>query len=748
MAIGATAAGLRRPSNLRGEVAGGLACAILTLPGSAGLGILALTPLGPDYVAHGILAGLYTAIILPLAALALGSRTNMMFSTRSVLTFLITTFVLQSLAGPRAGIVDLADVPRTLTVLFFVIFVAGLFQAAFGAFRLGNLVRYIPSPVMAGFQNAGAILIFVSQVDALLGFSQHVPLSQIPAAVDSVQWLTLLVGLITAVVMWHAERITSALPPAAIGLVAGSAAYYAIAGLGFGAHLGAVIGPIPVRVPAPSYLAGFAGLFTEPGRWHLLAVVAGGAFSLAILSSLDALLSAKACDQYTGTRTDGARTLVQVGVGNMAVASFGGITGSVNLLGTAISHQAGARSPLSVLVCAVTVLIAVLVLPPVIALIPRVVIAGMLMVFSVQLFDAWTIEMVHKVITRQVPKRRRLALDLFVIALVATAAIAVNLVTAVGIGILVAILSFLFRMSRSVIRRTYRGDVVRSRRTLEPRLMDVLSADGRRILVLELEGALFFGTAEDLAKRVEAATEEDVTYVILDLNRVSEVDSTGARILLQLHERLQKDGRHLLLSHLHADAPATHALTDVGVIAAVTERKVFGDTDRALEWAEDQLLRARDPRAEGTRERPLEEMDALAGLARADCAVLGDLLIRRAYRRGDVVFREGDEGRELFLIARGAASAKLRLARAGRENRLATFSAGTVFGELALLDPGPRSASIEAEDDLVCYVLTEAAFERLRAEHPHIAITLLTNLGRELGRRLRRANGTIYQLEG
>ena len=349
MAIRATAAALFRPSNLAGEISGGLACAILTLPGAAGLGILALTPLGHEYVAHGILAGLYTAIFLPLTAVVLGARGGMMYTPRSVLAFLITTFALQSLAAPGAGIVDLEDVPRTLSVLFLVIFVAGIFQAVFGAFRLGSLVRYIPSPVMAGFLNAGAILIFFSQVDTMLGFPQHVPLLHLPAAMPSVQPLTLLVGLITAAVMWNAERITTVIPPSAVGLVAGSAAYFVIAGLGFGDHLGPVIGTVPSRIPSPSYLLGFASLVSSPEKWRLLAVVVTGALSLAIIASLDALLSAKASDQLTGERTEGARALVHLGVGNMVVAAFGGITGGVNMLGTVISHRAGRarRSPCS-----------------------------------------------------------------------------------------------------------------------------------------------------------------------------------------------------------------------------------------------------------------------------------------------------------------------------------------------------------------------------------------------------------------
>ena len=83
----------------------------------------------------------------------------------------------------------------------------------------------------------------------------------------------------------------------------------------------------------------------------------------------------------------------------------------------------------------------------------------------------------------------------------------------------------------------------------------------------------------------------------------------------------------------------------------------------------------------------------------------------------------------------------------GRQRRLASFSAGTVFGEVALLDHQPRSATVEADEDLVCYILTESAFATLRREHGGVAIKLLTNLGRELSQRVRRANRTIYELE-
>jgi len=100
------------------------------------------------------------------------------------------------------------------------------------------------------------------------------------------------------------------------------------------------------------------------------------------------------------------------------------------------------------------------------------------------------------------------------------------------------------------------------------------------------------------------------------------------------------------------------------------------------------------------------------------------------------------------LISKGTASVKVRLAGQDREKRLASFSAGAVFGEVALLDEEPRSATVTADEELVCYVLDDARVRALTGEHPSIAIKLLANLSRELSRRLRKANAIISQLEG
>ena len=730
--------------NWRGDLAGGITAAVLTIPVSMGYGILALSPLGDAYVSYGALAGLYSAIFVPIAAVLLGANTPMIYAPRSVVTFLLGSIVFHSLVGTHVA--HPADVRQTLALLLLVVLMAGLCQALFGAFRLGAFVQFIPSPVMAGFQNAAAFLIFLSQLDSLVGFRHHVPPLQFFGHLGEIQPLTLAVGAATALAMGQAPRVTRKVPPAIAGLLVGSAVYYVARAVTGGAGLGPIVGAMPDVRPSLGYVRDMTELASTPAFWSALPGLATGALSLAIVASLDGLLCAKTVAAVTGTKVHGNRELLRLGVGNAVAACFGGIAGGVNLASSFANHRAGGRTGASILASALAILLAVLLVAPLIAYIPRAVIAGLLAMVAIQLFDRWAFQLVGRVASGKVADRRSTAADVLVVLLVAVVAIATNLVAAVALGIGLTILSFLFRMSRSVVRRAYGADAVRSRRTRAPGHAELLRGHGRRILVLELEGPIFFGTAESLAARIEQALGEGVTHVVLDLKRVNDIDTTGARILLEIHQRVARAGAELAVSHAEWNRRIAHVLRDMGVMAALTRDRSFVDTDRALEWAENGIIAGDAGGPAAADEYPLDRLEILAGLTADECLVLGERLERRIYGKGDIVFREGDAGRELFMIARGAASATIRLGE-GRENRLASFSAGTVFGELALLDRAPRSATIAAEDELVCYVLTDKAFDELTRDHARIAVVLLANLARELSGRLRQANRTIYELE-
>ena len=733
---------------LKGDLAGGVSAGVLTIPVSMGYGVLALQPLGDGYVSHGVVAGLVSAIIVLLAGALLGGSAGLMYTPRSVVTLIMAAVILEGVARGPAAIAAHGDVQRTLTLVFFVVVAAGLFQALFGALRLGSLIRYIPSPVMAGFQNAVAILIILSQVDTMLGLRRHVPIGTIASNLALVQPLTLGVGLLTFLATWYGPRLTKRVPPVILGLIVGSGGYYALAASGYGAQLGAVIGPMPATPLLPKYLPGFGLLLADRQLWPVLLTLGVGAFSLAIVSSLDVLLCARLMEGVTGERSRGSRELVRIGVGNMAAACFGGIASGVNLGASLANHRAGGRTRMASMAAAVVVLLAVLLLGPAIAVLPRVVIAGMLFVVGVQLFDQWSLRLLARTITGKLVHRRRMALDLLVVLLVAASIIVFDPVVGVAMGVAVAVLFFIVRMSRSAVRRTYHGDAVRSRKARDPNLAEILAAHGRRIIVFELEGPIFFGTAEDLATRVEAAASGGARHVVFDLRRVNELDTTGARILLQIHDRLKRQGGRLLFSHAYDNYLVSNVLRDLGVAGALGGDALFADTDAALEWAEEQLIRAQGAGDALAGEIAMDRLSALEGLTDAECAVVRALLVRHVYGPGDVVIKEGSLDRDLFLMARGTVSVRVELPGQGRGRRLASFSAGTVFGEVALLDREPRSATVTADEEAVCYILSEDAFHALVRDHHAIAIKLLTNLGRELSRRVRRANAMISQLEG
>lgn len=733
-------------STIRSEVVGGVTAAILSISVSIGYGVLALHGLGDQYVSHAILAGLLGATLVPLAALALGNRGATIYAPRSMLALLLSSVVLQTIV-PAAARSGGWSVGQTLTVLFLVILLAGAFQALFGALGVGTLIKYIPAPVMAGFQNAVALLILIAQIGTLTGVPASLSPTQIGAYLGAVRPLGLAVGLGTALVIWRTRRFSARVPPVIAGLVAGTGAYYALTLLGYGSGLGRVVGPMPQAIPTPSYLAGFLALREQPAIWPVLPALAGAALSLAVVSSLDLLLCAKTLDGVTGRKAAGSRELLRLGLANVAAAPFGSLLAGINLGSSTANHRAGGRTGLSALVSALTVLAVALFAGPLIALLPRVVIAGTLVMVALELVDRWSVRLFRDLLLGRTADWRMPAIDLVVVVLVATVTIVLNLMAAVAVGVALAVASFLLRMSRSVVRRSYRADLVRSHRTRAPALMEALAREGRRIVVFELDGPLFFGTAEDLANRVETALREDILVVILDLRRVNDVDSTGGRIVAQVGDRIRRERKHLLLSHPEAHPRVARALRGFGVHAAVGQAAVFPDTDAALERAEDLLIEAlRVEVAEGE-ELPARRLPAFEGLTAEECAIAEGLLQRHHYRPGDVVIKEGNRDRSLFMIAKGTASVRIDLGGINRTKRLATFSPGTVFGEVALLDKQPRSATVTADEELVCYELSEDGFDALTTTHPRIAIHLLMNIGAELSRRLRRSTATVTHLE-
>lgn len=704
-------------------------------------------PLGGEHISLGIRAGFYSSLFVGLFASIFGGTPSMISGPKATITLLFSSVIASYISAFHIDPAGSQAFMTVLTVAFFVVFLGGILQALFGIMRLGSLIKFIPYPVIAGFLNGTAILIIYSQLWTFLGIARPADLGMLPERLAEIQPLTMLIGTVAALVMWRSTGITRLVPGSIIGVAAGLVLYYILNAAGFHARLGPIIGYIPTEVPAPVFLSEFVNLFRTIDLIALIPFLLPAAFSIALLGSIDSLLTSLSVQSLTDIRSDTNRELLGQGIGNLVAACFGGIAGAGHVGCSSTNYHAGGRTRLSGIVGSLTILAMILLLSPAISIIPKAVVAGIIIVSALRIFDPWMFQLLRKIYSRSLHRRRELLWDFFIISLVMLVTVFFNLVAAVIMGILVSILTFVAKMSRSTIRRTFRGSSLHSRKQRDEKTFEMLQRQGGRIAILELEGSIFFGSADNFAREIDKLSKEGVGYIILDMKRVNEIDSTGARILCQLYSRLQKRKKILALSYLEKYGLLWQVLDNIGLFTIMDVSLNFPDTDLALEFFEDRLLidmLAAPPLDE---EKLLKYLSLFQGLREDELKILAGYLLRQNYSTGEKVFRQGDTENSLYIIVRGTADVTINLPGKERKKRLQTLAAGTFFGEMALLDGKPRSANVEARDELSCYRLSMENFEKLRKDHPQITIILLTNISRTIANRLRLADDMIMELE-
>lgn len=298
---------------------------------------------------------------------------------------------------------------------------------------------------------------------------------------------------------------------------------------------------------------------------------------------------------------------------------------------------------------------------------------------------------------------------------------------------------------RSVIRREYRGDLVHSNRLRTPDEREVLARQGDKVAVLEAQGALFFGSTEQLLRRI-AQLAAETRYVVVDFKRVHLADASAHKLIARAARSIADSGAELVFASIADDGPLGTLARELGAQEERRAVRIFSDTDAALEWCEDRLL-AGSSKGSGTK-FALSELDLLKGLSAEDYRLIEPIVRPLVFEKGEVIIREGAEAKLFFVVARGTVSVQIRVqGQNGRKKRVASIGPGLSFGEMALLDGGKRSADIVADEKVICYGLAVDQLVELAAEHPNIMITILRNLTRDFSERLRHANEAISALE-
>lgn len=299
---------------------------------------------------------------------------------------------------------------------------------------------------------------------------------------------------------------------------------------------------------------------------------------------------------------------------------------------------------------------------------------------------------------------------------------------------------------RSVIRRVYRGDRVRSIRLRTAEQRALLEAEGAKIAVIEAQGPLFFGSTEQLLRRINDLAAR-ARYVIIDFKRVHLADSSAHKLVLRLAHSMRNGPTELLFAEIANDGPLGRLSRELA--AYETDRlRVFRDVGAALECSEDQLLvqllkQGPEPKF------ALAKLDVFKGLSAEECRLVETIVNPLVFDKGEVIIREGDQATLFFVLARGTVSVQIRVPTetGEKQRRVASLGPGLTFGEMALLDGGARSADVIADERVICYGLAVEQLKELSVSHPNIMVTILANLTRDFSERLRHANEAIRTLD-
>ncbi|EDY16349.1 cyclic nucleotide-binding protein [Chthoniobacter flavus Ellin428] len=297
-------------------------------------------------------------------------------------------------------------------------------------------------------------------------------------------------------------------------------------------------------------------------------------------------------------------------------------------------------------------------------------------------------------------------------------------------------------IGKSVVRLRLNAGEFNSSRVRTLAETKILREHGQRIQVFQLQDNLVFSTAEYV---VRALTEcAGMECLILDFRYVISINDSAGHLFHDILCQLHAAGCVVLFTGLTNNSPLRRLIRERLGDRSDDLFRTFDELDAALQWSEDRLLARTMPDIPNT-SIAVTRYELLNGLNREDVAVVQKFFERRNYAAGEIIIQAGEPARELFLLTRGVVTVFLPLEE-GRRKRLATFSPGMAFGEMAMIDHAPRSATIVADTDVSCDLLTIGKLAALGATYPKIKIHILENISLELCRKLRKANREIAQL--
>ena len=724
-------------TNLTGDMWGGFAAMLVALPSAIAFGVTIFSPLGAEFGARGALAGMLGVAALGLIAATFGGTQRLISAPCAPAAAVLSALTIQM---TQQG----AGVGAVLLTLFMVAFTSSLIQISFGLLRIGELIKYMPFPVVSGYLSGVGLIIVMSQLPKWMALPNGMDWWQGLHAVALWQTPSLIIGAVTVALILLAPRISRRVPAVIVGLLGGIAAYWVLAFTAWPElrHLhdnAFVIGPLAVGGEGffESLLDPLKSLRESgmPPWTHILFP----AMTLAVLLSIDTLKTCVVLDAMTGSRHDSNQELIGQGLGNLASSLIGGAPGAGTMGATLVNQASGGTTYLSSVFQGVWSLLAILLLTSVIAWVPVSALAALLIVIGLRMIDWHSLQLL---------RAKDTMLDFAVILLVVIVASTVSLIAASGVGVAMAIMLFLReQIHTSTIRRKSFGDKMFSSRVRGQRERDVLMQTGGQTVIFELQGSLFFGTTDQLYTAIEPELSK-ARFVVLDFMRVQSMDMTAGHMIERIRNMLSERHAKLVLTRAPERLPSGRDLRSyvdhIGLLSDSTA-KIFDEFDEALEWIEDETLALAGHAHVSHEGIPLAKFEIFHGLNDSEIELLERCAQRHIYHAGDLVFGADSAGHELMLISRGEVKVSLPSA-SGKTIHLTTFSRGQFIGEMSFLDGRAHSADVFATRETEVIAIDRKAFAAAAAGDPVMSISVMRAVALAIADRLRHANAELREM--
>jgi sulfate permease, SulP family len=557
--------------HFKADLLGGITAGIVALPLALAFGVQS---------GLGATAGLYGAIFLGILASLLGGTAQQVSGPTGPMTVVSALTVANAIA--QAGSLEAA-----LGIILLTFLLAGVLEMLIGVFGFGIYIRYMPHPVISGFMSGIGVIIILLQIYPLLG---HASPKSIPAVftnlatpLAALNWPAIGLGLGTILVIYLVPHLTKAIPSALVALVLFTALAFT---LKF---------PVPLIGDIPSGLPSLQWTMFQSLSYGTLLQIIGPAMTLAALGAIDSLLTSVVADNLTRTHHHSNRELIGQGLGNAVAALFGGIPGAGATMRTVVNIRSGGKTKLSGIIHGLLLLAVLLGLGRYAAYIPKAVLAGILITVGIGIIDYKGLRNL-----RYVPRA-----DAVIMLLVLVTTVVVDLLQAVAIGLVLACVMFMKRMSDLADTQLEKA---LQRETTLPDEVGLFTADElEHIFIKHLSGPFFFGFASRFRQIVSRLP--DVRVVIMRMEEVPFIDQSGMNALEDAVLDLESRGIQVVVTGLQEQPQARLRAVDI-IPDLIEEKHLFPTIQAAAAWVKQYFQQpAGRPRASSneTGENPVKQ---------------------------------------------------------------------------------------------------------------------------------------------